>query len=126
MRTEDERLPYWGHTNNARSLRGLWLWENTCEPATEIPRHAHEVATLSLLLCGCATERYGSRTVERTAGTAFWRGCTQEHSFHVGAERTQCINVAFEPSWLERIEGLRVEELESMDACAAPVVWTSA
>ncbi len=118
------RLPLWGEVRTVRRLGAITLWENSCEPRTEIRPHAHEVLCLAMPVTGSAVERLGSRSIERGPGSFFIRSADQEHSFIVGPASSRGVNIAVDPSWVERL-AINRRHLERTEACEARCVWTA-
>jgi AraC family transcriptional regulator len=77
--------------------------ETEYAPGTVLPKHAHECASLCLVLRGTYTEVYGRRTRVCKPSTLVFYAPGGEHSdrFHGGGGR--CFNAEVSMSWLARV-----------------------
>src|SRR5271169_5475347 len=83
-------------------VAGLYLTETAHPPGYRIPRHAHQMASLYLLLAGSLTEQFGREDVERRAGELVFTAADEPHSNVFLGRGGRCLIIELHPAMVAR------------------------
>ncbi len=92
-----------GRQINRVEAGGFVLTEAAYPPASSLPRHAHELACMTLVLKGSCTETVGRRPRECTPYSILIKPAGEVHSNRYGRGGAQCLIIEVKPERLESI-----------------------
>src|ERR1700685_240892 len=85
------------------AVAGLYLTETVHPSGYRIPKHAHEVESLYLLLAGSLTEQFGHENVERRADELIFTPADKPHSNVFQERGGRCLIIELHPTVLSRV-----------------------
>lgn len=94
---------HFGDVRHLREVAGLILAESRYAPHLTTPLHAHEAASLTLVIRGGYRERFPTRTFDCVPGKILFRPPGQPHSDQMSNGGAHCLMVEFPQSWQERL-----------------------
>ena len=83
-------------------VAGLFLTETEHPAGYRIPRHAHEMASLYLVLAGSLTEQFGRENAERKTDELIFTPADQPHSNVFLGRGGRCLIIELHPSLISR------------------------
>lgn len=84
-------------------LTGFSLCETAYPSGLKMPRHGHEAAAFSLVLCGAYTEQAGPRARTCQPFTLVFHPPDEEHAVEFHRERVRIFRFEAKPHWLARV-----------------------
>jgi len=85
------------------AVAGLCLTETEHPAGYRIPKHAHQVPSLYLLLTGSLTEQFGSETVERKADELIFTPADEPHANVFLGAGGRCLIIELHPILVSRV-----------------------
>jgi AraC family transcriptional regulator len=86
-----------------RAVAGLALSETLYPPRLRMPRHAHEPASLSLVLSGGYVETFSRRTLDCQPATLVFRPPAESHAVAFADSDVRIFRMDVPATWLERL-----------------------
>jgi AraC family transcriptional regulator len=103
METKDRPRPVFGKETRKLELADFTLVESLYPPSSEMPRHSHELAHISIVLQGSYTEYYGHKNRLGEPSVLVLHPPDENHlvAFHKSGARI--FSVHLKPQWAERV-----------------------
>jgi AraC family transcriptional regulator len=93
----------YGQIKHRREIPGFNFKEVVYSPDLQVPPHAHEHATLYMVLQGPYTEVYGRKTLTPKPFSLAFHPANEVHWHHCRDAGGRCFVVEVGPRWIERI-----------------------
>lgn len=88
-----------------------------------MPRHGHDPAHISMILCGGFEETMGRETRDLTAPNVLFRAAEAEHAVRFGAVNTRILNVQLRPALARSVAVSGVKISVSRDLTGTRTSW---
>lgn len=106
-----------------RETKSVVVSEVHYGPGLSMPRHGHEPAHISMVLCGGFQETMGQETREIGVPNVLFRAQEAEHAVRFGAVKTRILNVQLRPALLRSVADSGVKIGVSKDLTGARTSW---
>jgi AraC family transcriptional regulator len=95
---------YFGSLEATHSVAGLTISENRYAAHERIPMHVHAHPYICLVMFGGFTELSGRRSAECGVGSVIWHPEGEPHEDRFAGAGGRCVGIAFDRSWLTRLD----------------------
>ena len=90
---------HFGALRTLRRMRNLIVAESSYAAGTELPRHQHEMASLTFDVWGGYVEEYRDRQIQCVPGTILFRPSGEAHRNQIGSRGAHCLMLELPQQW---------------------------